>query len=176
VSDLKRIRRIIGHCHTCEISALCTHKVILSPKNPNRYPDLLFVGEAPGESEYICKEPFVGKAGQILREITAQLPDLTCVYTNAVLCTPFIDTDLDDIRTPSPSEVKECSRHLAKIITYLSPVHIIAVGKIAERSLKALGEKHTTILHPSNMLRSSHQELEMQRALLKIRHAISKDS
>lgn len=55
-----------------------------------KHPELLIVGEAPGEEEDDAGEPFVGKSGQLLRNVLGEIGyDLKAVsFTNVVRCRP----------------------------------------------------------------------------------------
>lgn len=146
----------------------------------NKPTDILFVGEAPGQSEYAIGTPFVGPAGQELNELVEESldPSLRYVITNAILCTPFSDESRSNIRTPSVPEIAACRTHLQRLIGILRPRHVIALGKVAERSLKKFMPERsinsdslsfTTIIHPSAILRSTHQDLERTRAILSLK-------
>ena len=74
--------------------------------------DVLFVGEAPGESEDTIGKPFVGPAGKLLDYIIGralQGTELRAAFTNLVCCIPrdddggkSIEPD-DDSVDPAPS-------------------------------------------------------------------------
>lgn len=53
-------------------------------------PELLIIGEAPGETEDIKGIPFVGKAGKLLRDTIEELEftDSNTAFTNVVRCRP----------------------------------------------------------------------------------------
>ena len=94
--------------------------------------DLLLVGEGPGENEDLQGEPFVGRAGKlldkILRAIGYNRTDKVFI-TNIVKCRP------PDNRDPLPSEVGECSPYLIQQINLIKPKIIVALGKIAGKTL-----------------------------------------
>jgi len=50
----------------------------------------LFVGEAPGEEEFVQGKPFVGKSGKILRQAVedAGIDKRDIIITNTILCRP----------------------------------------------------------------------------------------
>lgn len=56
------------NCQRCELSAGRLNVVIAKGKLPC---DVIFVGEAPGESENVIGQPFVGPAGKLLDHIIA---------------------------------------------------------------------------------------------------------
>ena len=160
----------VSQCSKCDISKLCEHKVphLLTKPNDTKV-DLLFVGEAPGQAEYSLQEPFIGPAGQVLRDIVDELPDISILIVNAIQCTPFTDSLRQTIRIPSLSEVGECSWHVLNLWKITKPAKVVALGKIAEKQLKTLEIPHITVLHPSAILRASKYHYEYQRALLTIR-------
>jgi len=94
--------------------------------------DLLLVGEGPGENEDLQGEPFVGRAGKlldkILRAIGYNRTDKVFI-TNIVKCRP------PDNRDPLPSEVEECLPFLIEQINIIKPKIIVALGKIAGKTL-----------------------------------------
>ena len=93
---------------------------------------LLVVGEAPGKSEDVVGEPFVGASGSILRDALAMAgADMRLVaFTNAVRCWPG-----EGNRTPTDSEVDNCNAWLDAEIEALQPSVILVAGKVAERSM-----------------------------------------
>jgi DNA polymerase len=76
-------------CQACHLRAGC-HQVVVGT---GRYdsPALVVVGEAPGENEDLEGEPFVGMAGQLLREVlreTRILNRRNTLVTNILGCRP----------------------------------------------------------------------------------------
>lgn len=163
----------VAACNTCEISRICRHKVLT--RGLIYSPDILFVGEAPGDSEYVNHEPFVGPAGQelnlILSEALSNLPT-TYLITNSILCTPFKDSSLSSIREPSLPEVQGCGGHLFSLIAITEPKAVVSLGKIAQKALKKLDSKYRYmhVMHPSGILQSNHYQNEHAKAVLNIRN------
>lgn len=91
---------------------------------------ILFVGEAPGETEDKLGIPFIGTSGQILRntllEFGFDLED--CWSTNSVICKPHNNKI-------EPYIVSCCRPNLLKTIEKLKPNVIIPLGSSALRSL-----------------------------------------
>jgi uracil-DNA glycosylase family 4 len=180
----------VSSCQACSLHKNCRHKVGIRRSHPNinDYPPfihILFVGEAPGQSEYALRTPFIGPAGQELSDLMSQCVPLSLRYaiTNAVLCTPFTDESRSSIDTPSLPGITACRTHLQRLISILKPKHIIALGKIAERSLKKIVPqgpyvqndlRFTTLLHPSAILRSTHPDLERARFILNLKAVVDK--
>lgn len=170
-------------CSKCDISKYCAHKVTYSIHSPRASPfiDILLIGEAPGDSEYTNKEPFIGPSGHTLRAILEEAlePDISYCITNSILCTPFTSDHRATIRTPSPSEVKECAPHLTTLCKQLKPKHLIALGKIAEKSILELRKKiplppHIYILHPSMISQAKDYNYQFDKAVLAIQEYLSR--
>ena len=111
----------VESCTKCNISSLCKNKVIPVLTIPRT--DILFIGEAPGQVEYVQKEPFVGPSGICLRAIIEEAvpQSLQYIITNAILCTPFEDSSRYNIRQPSLSEIRECGHWLRLLIKKTQP-------------------------------------------------------
>lgn len=92
---------------------------------------VVIVGEAPGTTELRLKRPFVGRSGQLLDEMLRQagMRRSDVYITNAVLCMPLSP------RTPKPHEIRCCRQRLIEEVKARSPKVIVALGKIAVKSL-----------------------------------------
>ncbi len=93
---------------------------------------VLIVGEAPGANEDKQGRPFVGKAGQYLRETLKTFGvslDRDCVTTNALICRPP-DNKIDD-----PKKIGYCRPNLIKTIGNVDPKVIITLGQPALRAV-----------------------------------------
>tara|TARA_Y100000748_G_scaffold247802_1_gene212437 strand:+ start:250 stop:918 length:669 start_codon:yes stop_codon:yes gene_type:complete len=119
----------IENCRECNLGN-SRNNFVFGSGDPNA--DLLLVGEGPGENEDLIGEPFVGRAGKlldkILRAIGYNRADKVFI-TNIVKCRP------PDNRDPLPSEVGECSPYLIQQINLIKPKIIVALGKIAGKTL-----------------------------------------
>jgi uracil-DNA glycosylase family 4 len=170
-------------CNKCDISKYCDHKVTYFIHSPRISPfiDILFIGEAPGESEYTNKEPFIGPSGQTLRAILDEAlePDISYCITNSILCTPFTSDSRYTIRTPSLSEVRECTVHLTTLCKQLQPKHVIALGKIAEKAIVEIRKKiilptSIYILHPSMISQAKDYNYQFDKAVLTIQEYLKR--
>lgn len=118
---------------------------------------LLFVGEAPGESEDAGLQPFIGKSGRFFRSILSPLLQENRWYVvNALVCTPY-NADLE-ITTPTLIETLRCSHNLEAIITAINPKRIISLGKVADKLLTHFNIVHDHLEHPAHILRSGGVE------------------
>ena len=124
-------------CRDCPIGAHATQAV------PGQGPlgaALMLVGEQPGEQEDLAGEPFVGPAGQLLRQALAQAGvDAAQVFlTNAVRHFKFELRGRRRIhKTPGQREAAACAHWLAQEIALVRPQRIVALGATAARSLLA---------------------------------------
>lgn len=110
-------------CSVCPLSsASCLHPKML-PTGSAR-PDILVLGEAPGEEEDKNSEQFVGKSGKYLR---AQIPREWLPrmrFDNTVRCRP------PQNRTPDDTEMEACRpRHIADV-EKTKPKAIFGFGQV----------------------------------------------
>ena len=66
---LSGVRTEIGDCTRCKLHGLGRRQIVFGVGNPDA--DLMFVGEAPGADEDLQGIPFVGRAGQLLNDLSA---------------------------------------------------------------------------------------------------------
>lgn len=129
--------RQYGGCSKCPLYASALHHVFYRGYIPAY---MLFVGEAPGNSENVVGKPFVGVSGSVLdviiesaenyyRELRSQ-PMTWCV-TNMVCCKPPSDRE-GKPRAPNASEVHACTRRLDQFVQLVQPEIIVRVGKVAQ--------------------------------------------
>lgn len=80
---------LTGHesCDACALSLTRNHVV---PGRGSLSARIVVVGEAPGETEDGCGEPFVGPSGQLLRNVLehAGVPAARLWFTNVYHCRP----------------------------------------------------------------------------------------
>lgn len=106
---------------------------------------IVFIGEAPGETEDRAGKPFLGDAGQLLNRLfeKAGLSRDQVYITNAVKCRP------PGNRTPTQEEVKACSTYLMEEIGEIQPKVIVTLGGSALKALSgksAVGENRGRLL------------------------------
>ena len=101
------------------------------------HPDVLVVGEAPGENEDLQGEPFVGQAGKLLDNMLAAMAmsRRQRVYiANVLKCRP------PGNRNPEPQEIAQCEPFLRRQVELLRPKMILAMGRFAVQTLLQSGE------------------------------------
>lgn len=149
---------------SCERCDLCSgrRKVCLFRGNPETECDVLFVGEAPGESEDIDGRPFTGPAGQKLDMAFARAQGLyggivTACFTNLVGCYPRKAKQTDDHRPPV-NAILACMPRLHEIVSLTQPRLLVCVGTLAAEWIMTGPTFRDTysiqIQHPSAVLRS----------------------
>jgi len=114
--------------------------------------DFLFIGEAPGVSEDILNEPFVGLNGKLLKQMIVEAKIENFFITYSILCRPVDETG--STRMPTRSEVQNCYSNVLTIINFINPRCIIFIGKIAQQYYSTLIKcKNIQIDHPAFILR-----------------------
>ncbi len=116
----------IRGCRACsELAATRTNVVV--GQYPARGARVLLVGEAPGANEDLTGVPFVGKAGQLLDQLLAEvgLPRDSVAVANVLKCRPPSN------RKPGRAEVGNCRGWLTAQIAIVEPALIVAMGGTA---------------------------------------------
>ncbi len=166
ITGLEQVRQAALQCRDCSLAESRTQVVF---GVGSECPDVLFIGEAPGEQEDQVGEPFVGKAGKLLDQMLASLNwSRNNVYImNVVKCRPPAN------RNPLVEEVQACSRWFDAQWAALQPKLVCLLGKVAaqrvlgsDASLASLrGHWHEyrgvpvlVSYHPAYLLRSPTQK------------------
>lgn len=152
----------------CEPWAACTacplhvHRRRVVFYRGDRFPDVLFVGEAPGKVEDRLGHPFVGPAGGLTERMIAkarpELGDFSYAFTNLCCCLPLEDPKrpTGKVRAPYQAEVEACRPRLAATIAAAKPASIILLGKVPGSYSKHFPKTIPVgrLQHPSYVLRS----------------------
>ena len=127
-SELRELTRRILACTKCQLHKTKTNYV---PGEGNISPEIIFVGEGPGETEDKFGRPFIGKAGQLLEKIIDKMgySRETVFIGNIVKCRP------PNNRDPQKDEVESCIPFLEDQIKILEPKVIVCLGKVALNNL-----------------------------------------
>ena len=128
MDGLKALHEEVTGCTRCKLHKTRTHAV---PGVGSRTSDVVFIGEAPGRTEDIRGEPFVGAAGQMLSwALEAAGSSRDEVYiTNVVKCRP------PENRVPDTEERKACREHLDVEMEEIKPRIICIMGNTAFGSM-----------------------------------------
>ena len=132
----------------------------------NPFADLLIIGEAPGQNEDIQKEPFVGRAGQLLNKILAAIS----FKRSDIYIANILKHRPPNNRDPNPDERHRSLPFLLKQIELIDPKIILCLGRISAQTLlktnqpmKAMRGKFmrfmdkydfTVTYHPAALLRN----------------------
>jgi uracil-DNA glycosylase family 4 len=158
------------NCQRCELHKTRKHVVLYRGRIPC---EVLFIGEAPGESEDVLGLPFVGPAGHLLDHIIHEsLPNgIIYALTNLLACIP---RDPDDTKAdPQDSWIKKCAPRLREFISLSQPQLIVKVGSLANDYVKT-DIRSVSITHPAAILRANiaQRGLAIQRCVVTIVKAI----
>jgi uracil-DNA glycosylase len=173
-AELASVRQDAATCRRCELWKRGTQTVFGQGRTGVK---LMLVGEQPGDVEDKAGEPFVGPAGQLLRE---SLEDagiaLSAVYlTNAVKHFKWTPRGKRRIHEkPNRIEVLACRVWLDAEIALVKPRAIVALGATAagallgpsakvmrDRGKKMVSELAPLVsltVHPSSILRAPDSE------------------
>jgi len=92
---------------------------------------LVFVGEAPGETEDQLGRPFVGRAGQKLDEMIKAMG----LAREDIYIANVLKSRPPNNRTPMPDEVERCAPYLAAQLQIIRPEAIVSLGGPATKFL-----------------------------------------
>ena len=150
-------------CNACPLRSTATNVVFGDGVDTAK---IVFIGEAPGESEDLSGLPFVGRSGKLLDEMceSVGLSRKTNIYiANTVKCRPPQNRD------PLFEERRACAHWLKSQLTIMRPKIIVCVGRIAAQEIIgadfAISKQHgqffphgkmllTAVYHPAAILRN----------------------
>lgn len=149
--------------------------------------DILFIGEAPGESEDCIGRPFVGPAGKLLRDIIRDsgVDQYDWAMTNIVCCIPR--NDMEKATEPGQAEIVACQSRLIEFVRICQPKMIVLVGALAKRWVSGQNMfkpvdwipedkliHFVEITHPEAIIRSNiaQQGLAIQRCVVRLKTAL----
>lgn len=120
-------------CSRCELQDQCDKGAWAPAYRPKKFNGLMFIGEGAGYQEVAQKEPFVGRAGQLLRalceESSVGLNRDECYITNATLCLP--QQKVKSLNQDFPNAIYSCLPRLEKEISLVRPRVIVTLGAAA---------------------------------------------
>jgi DNA polymerase len=118
----------IAACTACPLHPTRTRTV---PGQGALRPDVMFIGEGPGQDEDRQGLAFVGRAGQLLTKIIEAMgyPRDQVFIGNIVKCRP------PENRAPEPAEMAACLPFLREQIACIRPRVIVALGGTNRKSV-----------------------------------------
>ncbi len=160
---LDELKSTCESCQNCPLGKTRTN-LVFGTGNPHA--TLLFVGEAPGESEDLSGIPFVGRAGKMLDRYLEYvgIPREDVYIANILKCRP------PNNRDPQESEQDQCMAYLREQVRIIRPKMIVCLGRIAAMRLikpdYRITREHgtwvhkgafemTAVYHPSLLLRGN---------------------
>ena len=116
-------------CRRCPLCEGRNRVVLARGKIPC---DVVFIGEAPGESENIRGIPFDGPAGCLLDSIAdrAGLGRLRLLFANLVACFPAEEKRTGS-NAPPEIAIKACLPRLRELLDMAKPRLVVCVGELA---------------------------------------------
>lgn len=158
-SELDIIAKEIKACKLCRIGT----SGISVPGEGNPNADIVFIGEAPGRIEAKIGRPFIGRSGQLLREM---IRSIGLMEQNVYITSPV--KYLPNQGTPSSMQIRHGRVHLLKQISVIQPKLIVLLGRVAIEGVldqkRSVMKEHGTLvtynqktyaltLHPAAALR-----------------------
>ena len=145
---------------TCQACSLHEHRrSVVYGRGPKEDVDLAIIGEAPGRSEDVLGEAFVGEGGRLLNRMLRETGlDIYRVFlTNVVLCCPA-DRRGGETREPSPEEIAACGDNLGAILDLANPRVVVFAGDIPAKYYARRFPGSFRISHPSFLLRTGGEK------------------
>lgn len=178
--ELESIAETIRGCADCPLHKTRKNAV---PGQGSHKARVVFVGEGPGRFEDEAGAPFVGRAGELLNQLLAEVNILRddVFITNIIKCRPPQNRD------PAPDEVQSCEKYLKRQLDLIRPDVIVTLGrhalnwfrpdsKISQMHGAFFVHKDSTIIlplyHPAAALRNSALLTELKSGFAKISAAL----
>ena len=174
-------------CTKCPLATQGRSQVVFGDGDPGA--DLVFVGEGPGAEEDRQGIPFVGRAGQLLTGLIADmgLRRDEVYIANVVKCRPPGNRD------PLPDEIDACRPYLEGQLGFIDPAVVVTLGNFATKLLLDTKDGITKLrgrefpfrergvliptFHPSAVLRSGGTALAQARAdFVRVKRALRRVS
>jgi DNA polymerase len=166
----------------CELCGLCQKRKKVVLVRGSLPAPILFVGEAPGDSEDVKGVPFHGPAGQLLQAIIdrALQGQHKFAATNLVGCIPRNDNW--DKREPHGQEIEACAPRLLEITYLVKPKLLVWVGDLSKKwgpkllapYIQNFQPATLHMMHPAAMMRIhvTQQALTIQKATVALADAV----
>jgi len=169
------LRLAASGCEGCDLYLNATQTVFGEGQIEN--PDILFVGEQPGDEEDIKGQPFVGPAGRLFNRalIETGIDRDRCYVTNTVKHFKWKPQGKRRLHEkPKAREVNACLPWLAAEMEVVKPRILVCLGATAAQALlgsdfrvtrdrgqwliSPMAERVLATIHPSAILRAPDRE------------------
>lgn len=175
--------KLYDECNKCTKCPLYQTKTNTVFGSGNKNADLMFIGEAPGESEDLQGKPFVGRSGQLLDKYldAVGLKREDTYIANIIKCRPPKNRD------PKPEEQDACIDYLRRQLSLINPKVIVCLGRISAMRIIKPDFKITSehgkwfkkgnylicaVYHPAALLRDPRKRDDMMADFLSIRQKL----
>jgi DNA polymerase len=128
--DQFKQRLAASDCPRCPALCLGRTNIVVDRGNPAA--SLVVIGEAPGEREDLQGQAFVGRSGQLLDRVFAEVglnTEQDMLIINVVKCRPPKN------RPPTPLEAKNCFPYLKWQLDRVKPKTVVLLGATAAKHL-----------------------------------------
>jgi uracil-DNA glycosylase family protein len=181
--ELDAVRQDAADCRRCDLYRTATQTVF---GEGGAKATLMLVGEQPGDAEDERGRPFVGPAGQLLRDVLAEvgIEKRRLYVTNAVKHFKWRPQGKRRIHDkPNWSEIRACDHWLRLELTLVRPRLVVCLGATATQALLGRSARVTALrgkildspeldqpmvvtIHPSAVLRAGERRHEMRAELV----------
>lgn len=130
---MEEIRENVIACTRCD---LCKTRTKAVPGKGSLDSKIVFIGEAPGRTEDLRGEPFVGSAGKKLTEALERngISRDSVYITNVVKCRP------PENRVPTEGERAACAGYLQAELDIIKPKIVCVLGNTASKSVLGIAD------------------------------------
>jgi uracil-DNA glycosylase family 4 len=124
LSEKELLDAVASEVIVCRKCPLWKSRKNAVPGEGNSESSVMFVGEAPGQSEDVEGRPFVGAAGKFLETLLSEvsLSRNDVFICNIVKCRPPRN------REPMPDEIQTCTPYLDRQINIIKPKFVVTLG------------------------------------------------
>ncbi|MDQ7084513.1 MAG: uracil-DNA glycosylase [Sulfurovum sp.] len=124
-STLSSLKKQAQECHLCELSK--SRKNVIFGEG-NSHADIMFIGDAPNNSDDSIAKIFTGRAGELLSKMITNVLGLSReeVYISNLLKCHTLDS-----HNPSASHTHTCYPYILKEIALVQPKIIVTLGTLA---------------------------------------------
>lgn len=129
--ELQKVAEEIEKCWVCKKDKIG----MAVPGEGSADANIVFVGEAPGKKESETGKPFVGRAGNLLRQNISEVLEISDKDVYITSPVKYLPKHV----TPKPEEIAHGRIHLLKQLRIIEPQIIVLMGSVAAQAV--LGEK-----------------------------------
>ena len=127
---LAELAAVVSTCVRCPLLAESRIQTVFGEGDPSAR--LMFIGEAPGQTEDETGRPFVGRSGELLDGMITKGMGLR---REDVYIANILKSRPPGNRDPQPEEVRNCLPYLERQIAVVRPSFLCLLGKPSAQSL-----------------------------------------